>query len=889
MNKKIIALVISVLYLMTSFSVFAQSDDAALISDIDYSKELSVINAVNPDYVLPQETLTFTRSQFVKLLIDVMCPQANQEAETGFEDVDSVSDYAASLKFAKDFGIISVAQNFNPDDNVTYTQAIKMVVTALGYKPLADAKGSYPVGYLTIANDLDLFEGLKDDGDKALTIADGLKLICNMFDSVVMVQTGFGDDFVYDASAGETFLYYYHKIKTVYGTVNANEFTSLTDSVGALGKGYVKIGISDYKEKYDISKLLGYNVKAYIINDDELIYASEYETEKVILNTGDIERVEEFNVIIEENTKEKKYSLDESFCYIKNGKAFSITGSDFNPYFIFDTGSVTLVDNNEDKKYDIVIAKQYDYVLVSRVSAGDEKIIYDSNSSANSITFDDESSYSITANIDGEYQNIELKNLTPGMLLAVAASEDKMLFDIIVCENTVEGKITAVDSTNGFIYINEASYKVSDYFNTYYPSTGLGSEASFAIGIDGKLVAVSASGENYMKYGYFVGFSNPSGLSKLQLKIFSQTNEMLILELADKIIVDGVSTSASDTKAFLEGLNDEKRLIKFSSNADGELKRVDTFTDAASNQFETVGADANNSLTKFGKANYRFKSGSNIFISSTKGLLSFHLEATTVNFVIPTAANEKSDDSKYGVVSSSFFENDQTYSGISVFDVDKYGGAGATLSFGNKRSNTSVTNYTGSTIIEKVTTGLDPFGENALVVYAWRANRYEVFYSDPELTEGFIKTLNPGDIVRLATDDNNVIIGITRDFNAKTFEFASGLDSVAGIIEYVGGIAYSSSGKYMNILTNPDVSTGTPKMPASYTVDDLRNSSVSSSVVYVDLVKQNDGTIVSALPRMGDATGIKTYLDSGNDASYVISRQYILGVQLTVVYNIEVK
>ena len=38
-----------------------------------------------------------------------------------------------------------------------------------------------------------------------------------------------------------------------------------------------------------------------------------------------------------------------------------------------------------------------------------------------------------------------------------------------------------------------------------------------------------------------------------------------------------------------------------------------------------------------------------------------------------------------------------------------------------------------------------------------------------------------------------------------------------------------------------------------------------------------------------NADGIKSYLDSGNDASYVVSRQYILSPQLTVVYNIEVK
>ena len=389
MNKKIIAIVISVLYLVSSFSVLAKAEDILLISDVDYSNELAAINAINPDYKLPEETSAFTRSEFVKLLIDVMRPQPRVEAETGFEDVDSKSDYASSLKFAKDFEIISVAQNFNPDDDVTYIQAVKMVVSALGYKPLADAKGSYPTGYLAIANDIDLTDGVKGSGDNSLAIADGLKLICNAFDCAVMVQTGFGNDFVYDASTGETFLSYYRKIDTVYGIMNANEYTSLTSANDGLDDGYVKIGIDDFKTKGDFNHFLGYNVKAYVENEDEIIFVQKYETEEYVLNTTDIDRIEGFSVIVNENGKEKKYSIDESFSYIKNGKAFSVTSADFSSYFMFDTGEIILVDNNGDKKSDVVIANQYNYSVVSRVGVGKENIIYDSNSSANSINLDD--------------------------------------------------------------------------------------------------------------------------------------------------------------------------------------------------------------------------------------------------------------------------------------------------------------------------------------------------------------------------------------------------------------------------------------------------------------------------------------------------------------------
>ena len=42
--------------------------------------------------------------------------------------------------------------NFGPDDTVTYNQAVKMVVSALGFDPMANSKGGWPTGYLVVAN-----------------------------------------------------------------------------------------------------------------------------------------------------------------------------------------------------------------------------------------------------------------------------------------------------------------------------------------------------------------------------------------------------------------------------------------------------------------------------------------------------------------------------------------------------------------------------------------------------------------------------------------------------------------------------------------------------------------------------------------------------------------
>ena len=41
--------------------------------------------------------------------------------------------------------------SFSPEEETTAEQAIKILVCALGYEPMAEEKGGYPTGYLTVA------------------------------------------------------------------------------------------------------------------------------------------------------------------------------------------------------------------------------------------------------------------------------------------------------------------------------------------------------------------------------------------------------------------------------------------------------------------------------------------------------------------------------------------------------------------------------------------------------------------------------------------------------------------------------------------------------------------------------------------------------------------
>ncbi|MBC7765161.1 MAG: S-layer homology domain-containing protein [Hyphomonadaceae bacterium] len=114
----------------------------------------------------------------------------NALSNTAFSDVTEkhwASGYvslAIGLNIVKGFG----DGTFHPDDDVTYEQAVKMVVCALGFDPAAQELGGYPTGYTMLAADKGLLQGVVGAGAKPATRGDIARLIDNSLDIPMMIQ-----------------------------------------------------------------------------------------------------------------------------------------------------------------------------------------------------------------------------------------------------------------------------------------------------------------------------------------------------------------------------------------------------------------------------------------------------------------------------------------------------------------------------------------------------------------------------------------------------------------------------------------------------------------------------------------------------------------------------
>ena len=140
---------------------------------------------------------TITRSEMAKIIAQMygMFDIDSMRENNKFADVSSRNPYSASIKFVSDSGIMRGYDNgfFLPDKDITYYEAVKTLVTVLGYEPIAIQKGGYPHGYLKIANKIGiiLYPGIDD---YTATKADITDMVFKSIDTPLMKQSGFGAD-----------------------------------------------------------------------------------------------------------------------------------------------------------------------------------------------------------------------------------------------------------------------------------------------------------------------------------------------------------------------------------------------------------------------------------------------------------------------------------------------------------------------------------------------------------------------------------------------------------------------------------------------------------------------------------------------------------------------
>lgn len=133
-----------------------------------------------------------SRAEFATVicrLLDAEVP-SGQASSTPFTDVPSSHWAAGYISQAVQLGIVNGNGDgtFTPDDNVTMEQAAKMLVCAWGYGEPAAAAGGWPDGYLAIARQLELLDGVTTPSSAYTSRADIALMVFNAINAPLYNQ-----------------------------------------------------------------------------------------------------------------------------------------------------------------------------------------------------------------------------------------------------------------------------------------------------------------------------------------------------------------------------------------------------------------------------------------------------------------------------------------------------------------------------------------------------------------------------------------------------------------------------------------------------------------------------------------------------------------------------
>lgn len=296
--KKVLSIVLSLVMVLCMMPVMAFAGSTPTYNDIAGEKceasvelltELGVVNGYEDGSYKPAQTVT--RAEMAKLIVTALGlnPTAGT---TSFTDMANAQWAIPCVGYAESLGIINGYGNgkFGPNNQVTYDQAITMIVRALGYTTdCNEMQGVWPAVYVQKANELGILKDVNTTGSAGANRGD----IAIMLANALYVQMVYADNDgatigKTDADGTTEVTMYSTLVKGAgmyYGTVTASDTATATKNInellGAAGKIVVNedgdvISVSDIKSTFmtgkfnsDYSKFtvdgVDYTVKANVL------------------------------------------------------------------------------------------------------------------------------------------------------------------------------------------------------------------------------------------------------------------------------------------------------------------------------------------------------------------------------------------------------------------------------------------------------------------------------------------------------------------------------------------------------------------------------------------------------------------------------------------------
>ena len=568
-------------------AAFANSAESEVLQKIEMLHALGIMDKVSEDKL----EKNVTRSEFVVFAVRLFGLSIVTDYETKiFSDV-SPDNYAyQQIAIAAQVGLISYYDNiaFRPDDDIQFTEVIKILTEALGYGVVAKESGGYPTGYMFAAQKAGL--SLRNSGGM-LNYSQLAGIIESTLNAYIYDWVSFGSNLTY--KKGDTLLKARFKAQKISGKVTATEISGLM-STQPSGKGKITINNETFNlGGTNADGLIGSNVICYVQGDDEdtlrtivALTADEGKTSKTLLNT-DVDITVTGNTIsyINENDRVINIRVAQNAPILINDVYFGVMRQVDFKSIMPDTGDITIVYADNSSEATSILISKYDTYVVDSVNTITNTIIDKYNNGKLELDKADtvrihnyDEARPLTIGAIGQWDVLAVKQITTG--------DFQTIVDITIVSFPFKGIINEITtSKNGkpAYVIDGVEYKLAkNYLDAGEPELKLGEYAVFYVDISGAIAGIRKSAVS--EYGYLSGASKNQGIDRnLKFKIYTLDRKFEIFEVADKWTLDGVSASSEKLPPELENIDGslKTQLVIYKFNESGRLTEIQTAADMA--------------------------------------------------------------------------------------------------------------------------------------------------------------------------------------------------------------------------------------------------------------------------------------------------------------------
>lgn len=459
--KRIIALLLA-LCMCYAMPVFADSSTPSLyeeeIEAYKFLNALEIVESVSENKILFFEQ-SASRGDFVRyaMLLGGYDVSNMSYTYSVYNDVSTTDKNFKYINYAYELGFVSGNGDFkfNPDDTISYNEAVKIITCVFDAEKMATALGGYPAGYAVAASKLGIKLDNVSDTDK-LTNGDVVRLL----HSALYAHTAFdnGEDVVVDHSDSGIAMEKYHDVRIVSGVVKSAGGIALTlDKYTETDEDEFLVENRIFKYSEDPQKLLGMYADVYYQkrgNYDYAVYVDTSHNEVTVIDSEAFCGIKNLkieytqtDVSFETKEKQKTITLSGDCDVIYNGK----------PYPFYDdklldlttcNGSITCISNSGGRFADVVIVEAYSNYVVASVdqmnmyiytklphdmldfSGYSEVEVFDSH--GNKRSFDSifaSDVISVMKSADGKYAKIIASSTRENRKIMEKLSDDVVIFD----------------------------------------------------------------------------------------------------------------------------------------------------------------------------------------------------------------------------------------------------------------------------------------------------------------------------------------------------------------------------------------------------------------------------------------------------------------------------